>query len=581
MMMTRRGVVVLVVCLVVAGASGLHAGVLKYLPVWDDSHSGIEAYKLYTHTLDCGQGSPGAEINGVPFTRVVVGDLPLSNFDFQRSSGGRSDHSGNAAHNVSGNVANLFTDMLYNGSNDAGGTATYTLSGLTPGMTYDTRIYTRSWGTSAGGRVSTVSFDTNGDTVPEDSVTLYEDNASQSPPGFADHNQAYALSYTFVAQSSKLDVQFAQQATNASWHFYGVSNEQGLRAAGRFAADDFADLYHGQDNTTLAASTHLGGVGGNTSKSFTVDVMPGQRSYLQAIGRNGTGSGNWGAFVSTLEAPEGWGWWSPTGITPTLNSDTVRWQVGQTTDMSTWVEPTETPTEQLDTGGNTHPWENSQHFAPAKWIWRGNTAPPSTNPDPQFVSMSAPLDLVPIGNQTTVRATLAGDNSFSFYVSPDPHALGTLIGTGGGWTGTPPTWDFIVPADFPMYLHVVGNNAGDTPNPAGFLGMFELIDGRSFAETGSSVLCTDTLDWWVNNLGFGEDMVRPTLQAVYGGSPWGSSMAEFIGSGAEWIWLGGPGNVPPGTVYFTARITAVPEPATMLLVGVGVLGLLRRRRTRA
>lgn len=51
--------------------------------------------------------------------------------------------------------------MLPDGSDPAGNTATATITGLVPGVTYDTRLYVCQWG--ARNRQATVAFDTHGD----------------------------------------------------------------------------------------------------------------------------------------------------------------------------------------------------------------------------------------------------------------------------------------------------------------------------------------------------------------------------------------------------------------------------------
>jgi len=222
--MTRiaRQQIGLVAVLVCGLCSTSAAGTISYLPITNDADSGIAPSNYYTHAIDFGTHDNGAVVNGVPFAKGLVNSLP-ANFTYTVSSGLRSDHGGNGGGNVTGAVTDLFYDMIYNGSNAANGTATLTFRGLVPGREYDTRIYTRQWG--AGSRTSNISFDTNGDAVAENQVTISEDNASVNPPGFAAANQAYALSYKFTADSNKLQVTFQQIDANWSWHVYGVSNE--------------------------------------------------------------------------------------------------------------------------------------------------------------------------------------------------------------------------------------------------------------------------------------------------------------------------------------------------------------------
>ncbi|NQT52533.1 PEP-CTERM sorting domain-containing protein, partial [bacterium] len=165
-----------------------------------------------------------ALVNGVQFDQGLTGSLP-ANFDYQVSSGGLTNHAGNANHNVTGQVVPLFTDMIYNGGNVANGTATLTFKNLVPGWYYDARVYTRSWGTTAGSRTSNITFDPDGIGPVSNVRTIEEDDAAVAPPALA-LNQSYAISYRFEAQATEMTIEFDQIAVNASWHLYGVTNEQ-------------------------------------------------------------------------------------------------------------------------------------------------------------------------------------------------------------------------------------------------------------------------------------------------------------------------------------------------------------------
>ncbi len=215
-----------ILCACVAGHASPANGMIRFIAINNDSDSGIDASKVYTHLFDFGNGTPGANINDVQFTAatiaVVDSDLTIG---YAVSTGGRSSHDGNTSHNVSGNLADLMSDMIYNGSNEAGGTATFTLSNLTPGQYYETRIYTRPWGSGGGTRTSTITFDPDGAGWMGDSVTLLQDDSDTNPPGFISANQAYVVAYQFRAAAEDMTIEFAQQYDNQSWHQYGLSNE--------------------------------------------------------------------------------------------------------------------------------------------------------------------------------------------------------------------------------------------------------------------------------------------------------------------------------------------------------------------
>ena len=198
---------------------------ISYHHITGDADSDINSSKTYTHTLDFGTGTPGALINGVQFAAYNNAANGTLNFNRTVSSGVFSDHGGNAGHNVSGGLVNLLTDMYYNGNCVVGGTTTWTLSGLTAGGVYDTRIYVRQWALSAD-RLVTLVFDPDGPGNISDSTGLIsEDNATSV--GMAAANDAYFISYTFTAVAGQdLVITATQNNQNNSWHLYGLSNEE-------------------------------------------------------------------------------------------------------------------------------------------------------------------------------------------------------------------------------------------------------------------------------------------------------------------------------------------------------------------
>ena len=212
--------------ILVLTATSANAGDISYVQVTNDADSGISADNTYTHKLDFGTGSPGALINGVQFDAYNNAANGTLNFNREVSSGNLSDHGGNGGHNVSGSLVDLMTDMYYNGNNAVGGTTTWTLSGLTAGMTYDARIYTRQWGVST--RTATIVFDPDGGGAISDSTGLInEDDATSA--GFTNANDAYYINYRFKAVAGEdLVITATQDFLNQSWHLYGLSNQEAI-----------------------------------------------------------------------------------------------------------------------------------------------------------------------------------------------------------------------------------------------------------------------------------------------------------------------------------------------------------------
>ncbi|MHC4499524.1 MAG: hypothetical protein ACYS21_10475, partial [Planctomycetota bacterium] len=225
---TRTVLTLVAVAMAILGltTTSANAGVISYVQITNDADCGISTGKTYTHKLDFGTGSPGALINGVQFDAYNNAANGTLNFNREVFTGGLSDHAGNGNHNVSGSLVALMTDMYYNGDNAVGGSTTWTLSGLTTGQTYSTRIYSRQWG-AGNDRTATIVFDPDGAGPISDSTgPINQDDASASPPGFTNGNDAYYVNYQFTAVAGQdLVITATQNLTNQSWHLYGLTNE--------------------------------------------------------------------------------------------------------------------------------------------------------------------------------------------------------------------------------------------------------------------------------------------------------------------------------------------------------------------
>jgi len=197
---------------------------ISYHPITGDADSDISINKTYTHKLDFGTGTPGALINGVQFAAYNNAANGTLQFNRTVSSGNASDHPGNGNHNVSGALANLLTDMYYNGNCVPGGTTTWTVSGLFPGFVYDTRIYVRQWEPSPN-RLVTLVFDPDGPGLISDSTGLISEDQATSV-GMAADNDAYYINYRFTAVGHDLVITATQNNNNSSWHLYGLTNEE-------------------------------------------------------------------------------------------------------------------------------------------------------------------------------------------------------------------------------------------------------------------------------------------------------------------------------------------------------------------
>jgi hypothetical protein len=202
-------------CLFLASTSP--AGTFAVLPFHDDSDIGISSAKTYTHAVDF-TGAP--TINGVPFVAGGTGAFPggQNNIPNALNLG-----NGLPAY-VTGGANDLLADFMYNAPN-----AFVRLDGLTPGNTYETRLYHRLWDPEGDAlpydRTQWVAVDTDGDGVAEQS-TYYNADNPVSHVGGADTAVPTILSYQFTALAPS--VRFSINVYNpdsATYHLYALTNE--------------------------------------------------------------------------------------------------------------------------------------------------------------------------------------------------------------------------------------------------------------------------------------------------------------------------------------------------------------------
>jgi len=179
---------------------------------------------------------------------------------------------------------------------------------------------------------------------------------------------------------------------------------------------------------------------------------------------------------------------------------------------------------------------------------------------------------------TTLSGAINADDAFTAYHSTSESSLGTLIASGNSW---PTTYAFDVPspvADQPYYLNIIVSDLYGPPTS--FLGTFSLSDSEFAFANGTQSLTTNTTDWSVSQ-GIGSwtyPTGTPVSLGTNGVAPWGYQGGQS--SSATWLWTSTDFSTAT-TSWFSTKISpasAIPEPSTALLLGLGLAGFAASRK---
>jgi Concanavalin A-like lectin/glucanases superfamily/PEP-CTERM motif len=268
-----------------ATTAGSYQGAVKYRPITNDLDSGIDGAINYTHKLDFGNQGV-TTVNGVAFDQGLQGSAIGST----TANTLRGFYAADGNTNVAGAVSGLLNDFIYNDSNGI-----ISLSGLTPGQSYTTRLYMRTWG---GPRTQKISFDTNGDNIAERTFQVDPDDATQRGALLDVSNRAFSMDYTFVADSEVLRINTLQLAAG-SYHLYGISNEltdrrpiklynTGMNENGLPLAPGTPDPHYTlisgpQGSTAIAVTNHPAWVANDFNGGFVSVLEPGSLDIAAGV----------------------------------------------------------------------------------------------------------------------------------------------------------------------------------------------------------------------------------------------------------------------------------------------------------
>ncbi len=192
-----------------SGAGVVTLGGAVYVAAFNnDADSDISTSKTYTHTLDFPSGTADATNNGVVFVSSGMSGS-RNGYGWAITSGTAPNLTMNAAPTdaTRTGIDSLLWDFAYNSAD-----FTLTLTGLTPGKTYENRFYFRNYGGSP--RVLTFTFTAGA--VLIGAITHNPDTVTRSWVG---------CRYTADTAGS-LAVRIVSLNSGHTCHLYGLSNEE-------------------------------------------------------------------------------------------------------------------------------------------------------------------------------------------------------------------------------------------------------------------------------------------------------------------------------------------------------------------
>ncbi len=244
----------------------------------------------YTVALAFAQGA-NLSINGVTFTNTGTA---TNGSNWSVTNWPNNNVSGNFAtgfNPAAGQQTNALLNHFYYGAGGTGYTQTLTISGLTPGESYDARIYYRSYGTPAPNQ-RVVTWTLDGGTGSPTTLSSVNEDANAT---------GNYLDFTYVAGAAGTLNMSAVDAGAGSWHLYGFSNQLILGQANQLptttaltiASGATFDL-NGSSQQVVSLGNISGGGGTVTNSSAGTPVLTLAPTGTTTFGgtiANGSGGG--------------------------------------------------------------------------------------------------------------------------------------------------------------------------------------------------------------------------------------------------------------------------------------------------
>jgi len=310
-----------------------------------DADSGLSTGKTYTHLLDFPANGYPATVNGVDF---LAAGMSGSAFGYGWNTTGTVPSSTwNDAPNDSTRtgVDRLLRDFIYGSTN-----YTLNLTGLSPGRTYEARLYFRSFGNTGTDTPRDIAFTFTAGSALFGSITHDLDTLVRS---------RVECRYT-ADESGSLAIHVVSPSTGYTCHLYGLSNEEinepvvltlntpaGSTARHTGPITGFGTLVkRGEGTQSLGGADRLGTP--LEVREGTLALDPGASVLAGAIIDAG----------ATLSVPQGGAWlgnlsgagtFSLAGNTPYPVTNLITFPYF-TNDLTTGISPTKTYTHLLDLG---------------------------------------------------------------------------------------------------------------------------------------------------------------------------------------------------------------------------------------